>query len=174
MTTLWSGRFDAAPDAAALEWGSSFAFDRRLFEDDVTGSIAWARALAAAGVLPREEGLEIEAALADILERGRRDPSFVDGGDEDVHTFVERLLTERLGDSGRRLHTGRSRNEQVSVDLRLYLRRRLPLLQHALVDLVAALAEQARSAGDAVMPAFTHLRPAQPILVAHFFLAHAA
>src|SRR5262249_7550574 len=102
------------------------------------------------------------------------DPAFVDGPDEDVHSFVERLLTERLGDTGRRLHTGRSRNEQVSVDLRLYLRRRIPRLKQLIARLVAALAARARSAGDAVMPAFTHLRPAQPVLAAHFFLAHAA
>ena len=174
MSTLWSGRFDTTPDAATLEFGSSFRFDRRLFEDDVTGSVAWARALATAGVLPRDEAGRIEAALADILERGRADPSFVDGPDEDVHSFVERLLVDRLGDAGRRLHTGRSRNEQVSVDLRLYLLRRVPLLQRALGGAVGALAARADAAGDALMPAFTHLRPAQPILVAHFFLAHAA
>jgi len=171
---LWSGRFDAAPDAETFEFGSSFRFDRRLFEDDVTGSAAWARALASAGVLPRDEARQIEAALADILARGRSDPAFVDGPDEDVHSFVERLLVERLGDAGRRLHTGRSRNEQVSVDLRLYLRRRIPLLQGALGRVVGALAAQAASADAAMMPAFTHLRPAQPVLVAHFFLAHAA
>jgi argininosuccinate lyase len=174
MTTLWSGRFDAAPDAAALEWGSSFSFDRRLFEDDVTGSRAWARALARAGVLTREEAAQIEEALADILALGRADAAFVNGPDEDVHSFVERVLVERLGDAGRRLHTGRSRNEQVSVDLRLYLRRRIPLLQEAVVRLVGALAAQAASAGNALMPAFTHFRPAQPVLVAHFLLAHAA
>ncbi len=174
MTTLWSGRFDAAPDAAALEWGSSFSFDRRLFDDDVTGSIAWARALARAGVLPPDEARQIEEALSEMLDRGRADPSFVAGTDEDVHSFVERLLVERLGDAGRRLHTGRSRNEQVSVDLRLYLRRRIPLLQRAISRVVQALARQATAAGDALMPAFTHFRPAQPVLVAHFFLAHAA
>jgi argininosuccinate lyase len=174
MTTLWSGRFDAAPDAAALEWGSSFGFDRRLFVDDVTGSLAWARALARAGILESGEAGRIETALAEILERGRSNPAFVDGSDEDVHSFVERLLVERLGDAGRRLHTGRSRNEQVSVDLRLYLRRRIPLLQHAIERVAAALARQASAAGDALMPAFTHFRPAQPVLVAHFFLAHVA
>ena len=174
MTTLWSGRFETAPDAAALEWGSSFSFDRRLFEDDVTGSIAWARALAAAGVLSTDDADQLQAALLDILDEGRRDPAFVAGPDEDVHSFVERLLVERLGDAGRRLHTGRSRNEQVSLDLRLYLRRRIPLLQRASRAVVAALAAQARAAGDALMPAFTHFRPAQPVLVAHFFLAHAA
>jgi argininosuccinate lyase len=171
---LWSGRFDAAPDAAAFEWGSSFSFDRRLFEDDVVGSRAWARGLTAAGVLTAKEGADIDAALADILERGRTNPAFVDGPDEDVHSFVERLLVERLGDTGRRLHTGRSRNEQVSLDLRLYLRRRIPLLQRAIERVIGALAAQAAAAGDAIMPAFTHFRPAQPVLVAHFFLAHAA
>jgi argininosuccinate lyase len=174
VTTLWSGRFDTAPDAAAFEFGASFRFDRRLFEDDVTGSIAWARALARAGVLPQDEARQIEAVLAEMLERGRTDPSFVDGPDEDVHTFVERLLVERMGDSGRRLHTGRSRNEQVSLDLRLYLRRRIPALQRAIAGVVEALAQQAADASGALMPAFTHFRPAQPVLVAHFFLSHAA
>ena len=102
MTPLWSGRFDTAPDAAAFEFGASFQFDRRLFEDDVTGSVAWARALATAGVLSRDEARQIEQALTEILERGRSDPSFVDGSDEDVHSFVERLVVERLGDIGRR------------------------------------------------------------------------
>jgi argininosuccinate lyase len=174
MTNLWSGRFDSAPDAAAFEFGASFRFDRRLFEDDVTGSIAWARAIAGAGVLSPQEARQIEAALAAILEQGRADPAFVDGADEDVHSFVERLLVEKLGDTGRRLHTGRSRNEQVSLDLRLYLRRRIPGLQRAVAAVVEALAAQAGSAGDALMPSFTHFRPAQPVLVAHFFLSHAA
>ena len=174
MTPLWSGRFDTAPDAAAFEFGASFQFDRRLFEDDVTGSVAWARALATAGVLSRDEARQIEQALTEILERGRSDPSFVDGSDEDVHSFVERLVVERLGDIGRRLHTGRSRNEQVSVDLRLYLMRRIPPLQRDIARVAAALAAQASLSGDALMPAFTHFRPAQPVLVAHFFLAHVA
>lgn len=174
MTTLWSGRFAAEPDPAALEWGSSFAFDRRLFEDDVTGSAAWVRAIANAGVLPREEAHQLEAALHALLERGRKEPAFVAGPDEDVHSFVERMLVEQLGDAGRRLHTGRSRNEQVSVDLRLYLRRRIRLLQRGIAQVVEALANRAESAADALMPAFTHFRPAQPVLVAHFFLAHVA
>jgi len=174
MSTLWSGRFDAAPDAATLEWGSSFGFDRRLFEDDVTGSLAWARALARAGVLSDGEAAAIAAALTRVLEHGRSDPSSVTGPDEDVHSFVERLLVQELGDAGKRLHTGRSRNEQVSVDLRLYLRRRIPILQGGVARVVGALARQARSAGDALMPSFTHFRPAQPVLVAHFLMAHAA
>ena len=174
MSTLWSGRFDTAPDAAAFEFGASFRFDRRLFEDDVTGSIAWARAIEKAGVVSADEAQRIEQALASILDRGRANPDFVSGADEDVHSFVERLLVEQLGDTGRRLHTGRSRNEQVSLDLRLYLRRRIPRLQRGIAALVDALAMQAASAADALMPSFTHFRPAQPVLVAHFFLSHAA
>jgi len=174
MTTLWSGRFDGAPDPAAFEFGKSFRFDRRLFFEDVTGSIAWARALARAGVLPHAEADQIEKALKEIRERGHSDPPFVDGDDEDVHSFVERVLVERVGDAGRRLHTGRSRNEQVSLDLRLYLMGRIPILQRGIAAVIASLAAQATSAGQALMPAFTHFRAAQPVLVAHFFLAHVA
>src|SRR5947208_1955200 len=102
MSTLWSGRFETPPDAEPFEFGASFRFDRRLFDDDVTGSVAWARALATAGVLSRDEARQIEQALADILAHGRSNPAFVDGPDEDVHSFVERVLIERVGDAGRR------------------------------------------------------------------------
>src|SRR5258706_10350823 len=172
--TLWSGRFDTAPDPAAFDFGISFGFDRALFEDDVTGSLAWANALGAAGVLSREDTNAIVVGLQAILDEGRRDPAFVSGPDEEVHSFVERTLVERIGDAGRRLHTGRSRNEQVSLDLRLYLRRRIPLLQQTLSQLVAACVDQAEHAGAALMPSYTHMRRAQPVLVAHFFLAHAS
>jgi len=172
--TLWSGRFDTSPDPAAFDFGLSFGFDRALFEDDVTGSIAWAEALGAAGVLSPEDARAITEGLQAILEEGTRNPASVAGPDEDVHSFVERRLVERIGDAGRRLHTGRSRNEQVSLDLRLYLRRRLPSLQADVAALVAACADQADRAGLALMPSYTHLRRAQPVLVAHYFLAHAA
>ena len=171
---LWSGRFDSAPDPAAFDFGVSFPFDRRLFEDDVTGSLAWADALARAGVLDAADTTAIKQALQAILDAGRADPSFVSGDDEDVHSFVERQLVARIGDAGRRLHTGRSRNEQVSVDLRLYLRRRIPRLQEKLRATIAAFADQAEQAGDALMPSYTHMRRAMPVLVSHFLLSHAA
>ncbi len=174
MAHLWSGRFDSAPDEEVFQFQSSFAFDRRLFEDDVVGSLAWAEGLASAGVLSADDAAAIRAALGEIRERGLTDPDFVDGDDEDVHAFVERQLIERVGDAGKRLHTGRSRNEQVSLDLRLYLRRRIGAIQRELVALVDSLAGQATSAGSALMPSYTHLRRAQPILVSHFLLAHAA
>ena len=172
--TLWSGRFDTEPDPAAFDFGVSFGFDRALFEDDVTGSLAWAEALAAGGVLAKEDAAAIKKGLEAILDEGQRDPASVSGPDEDIHSFVERKLVERIGDAGRRLHTGRSRNEQVSLDLRLYLRRRIPSLQQALSQLVAACADRAEHAGAALMPSYTHMRRAQPVLVAHFFLAHAS
>jgi argininosuccinate lyase len=174
MANLWSGRFNSEPDPVAFQFGSSFRFDKRLFEDDVTGSLAWVEGIAGAGVFNRAEAEMVSAALTDILERGRREPEFVDGPDEDVHAFVERQLVERVGDLGKRLHTGRSRNEQVSLDLRLYLRRRIPDLQQQLALVIAALARKADASGDAVMPSYTHLRRAMPVLVAHFFLAHVA
>ena len=177
MSHLWSGRFEGDPDAKLFEFGSSFRFDRRLFEDDVQGSLAWAEALAKAGVLSAHDAAAIAGGLRDILARGADATYFSSEtarNDEDVHAFVERELVQRVGDAGRRLHTGRSRNEQVAVDLRLYLRRCVPAVQRTLAALVGVLTEQAQQAGAAMMPSYTHLRRAQPILVAHFFLAHAA
>ena len=171
---LWSGRFDAAPDPAAFDFGISFPVDRRLFEDDVTGSLAWAEALVACGAVTREDGDRMRDGLSAILEQGRRDPAWVTGADEDIHSFVERQLIARIGEAGRRLHTGRSRNEQVSLDLRLYLRRRIPLLQQRIRHLVETLAGRADAAGEALMPSYTHMRRAMPVLVAHFLLSHAA
>lgn len=171
---LWSGRFEQAPDTDVFGFQASFSFDRRLFEDDIRGSLAWAGALADAGVMSSEEAQIVTDGLNDILNRGLSDPSFVTGDDEDVHAFVERQLVERVGDAGKRLHTGRSRNDQVSLDLRLYVRRRVHGLQGLTLELISALVDQANAAGSTLMPAYTHLRRAQPILVAHFFLAHIA
>ena len=174
MPHLWSGRFDEEPDASVFQYGVSLAFDRLLFEDDVTGSLAWAEALARAGVVSDADAAAIAGGLRDILETGLRDPGFVEGPDEDIHAFVERQLVERIGAAGKRLHTGRSRNEQVSLDLRLYLKRRIPSIIGRLERMIAALASRAEACGDAAMPSYTHVRKAQPILAGHFFLAHAA
>jgi argininosuccinate lyase len=174
MSNLWSGRFAGEPDKDVFEFGKSFPFDKRLVEDDITGSLAWAGAIAAAGVLSATERADIVRTLETLLAEVRADASIVRGDDEDVHAWVERQLVERVGDAGKRLHTGRSRNEQVSVDLRLYLRRRLAAIDGLLVRVVAALVGQAEAAGDTLMPAYTHLRRAQPVLAAHWFLSHAA
>ncbi len=178
MAHLWSGRFAGDPDAALFEFGASFRFDRRLFEDDVTGSHAWAQGLHRASILSDADAAAILTALDEIKAAGRDDPAFFASdaarNDEDVHSFVERELVARTGDAGRRLHTGRSRNEQVSLDLRLYLKRRIPMLLRQVTALVRVLAEQAERSGGVLMPSYTHLRRAQPVLAAHFFLAHAA
>jgi argininosuccinate lyase len=176
MAHLWSGRFAGDPDAELFAFGSSLRVDRRLFEDDVRGSLAWAKGLARAGVLDSADAAAIDHGLRTILERGRTDPAFVSDtqGDEDVHAFVERELVALIGDAGRRLHTGRSRNEQVAVDLRLYVRRRVPAIQAAVGTLVRSLVDLAERAGGALMPSYTHLRRAQPVLVAHFLLSHCA
>lgn len=172
--TLWSGRFAGEPDAELLAFGASFHFDRRLLDDDIEGSLAWAEAIAAAGVLSPEELASIRDGLVAIRETARRDPAWVNGPDEDVHSFVERQLIARIGETGKRLHTGRSRNEQVSLDLRLYLRRRIDVIAGYVVDLVGACLDQAEASDRAVMPAYTHLRRAQPVLVSHFWASHAA
>ena len=176
---MWSGRFEGGPDPDVFEFGRSFAFDRRLIEDDITGSIAWAGALESAGALSGADARAIVEGLEEIRRDVRKsmagsgDP-LPDDRDEDVHSFVERRLIEKIGDAGKRLHTGRSRNEQVSLDFRLYLRRRIPAIQEELRGLALALIGRAEACGDAVMPSYTHLRRAQPILAAHFFLAHVA
>ena len=136
MAHLWSGRFEKDPDKALIDFGASFGFDRRLFEDDVTGSAAWSEGLERAGVLTPADGTAIRAALDTCSPRRpiRRSSTHPRPNDEDVHSFVERELVAIVGDAGRRLHTGRSRNEQVAVDLRLYMKRRVPLLQRAIVN----------------------------------------
>jgi argininosuccinate lyase len=176
MAHLWSGRFAGDPDAELFAFGSSFRFDRRLFEDDVRGSRAWAAGLGRAGVLSAADAAAIDQGLEQILRTGLDDPGLVtpDHGDEDVHAFVERELIARIGDAGRRLHTGRSRNEQVAVDLRLYLKRRVPDIQRAIAGTIARFVDLADRAGDALMPSYTHLRRAQPVLVSHFLLSHCA
>ena len=172
--TLWSGRFAGAPDKDVFEHGKSLSVDRRLIDDDITGSEAWAEALGRASVLSANDTQSILSGLKAVRAAVGADPSLLDRAeDEDVHSFVERELIARIGDAGRRLHTGRSRNEQVSVDFRLYLRRQIRVVARAVTDLVAALADQAAAAGDATMPSYTHMRRAQPVLVAHVWLSHA-
>jgi len=175
MSNLWSGRFDVAPDADVFDFGKSLSVDKRLIDDDITGSVAWARALETAGVLSAADAAAIAGGLEAVRVAVQADPSLLDrADDEDVHAFVERELVARIGEAGKRLHTGRSRNEQVSVDFRLYLRRRIPVLQRAVVSVIEAAVAQAERAGQATMPSYTHLRRAQPVLVAHVWLSYAA
>src|SRR5512144_2466371 len=136
MSTLWSGRFAGEPDKDVFEHGKSLSVDKRLAEDDITGSVAWAEALGRAGVLSSADVRHIVDGLREVHALVIANPSVFDTApDEDVHSFVERELVARVGDAGRRLHTGRSRNEQVAVDLRLYVKRRVPELQRGIAAL---------------------------------------
>jgi argininosuccinate lyase len=170
---LWGGRFKGEADPGFAEFNRSFGFDRRLFEVDVRASIAHCQGLAAAGVLNQEEAGKINSALAQILDRGLSDSSYLDDPNaEDVHSFVEARLVEMLGDTGRRLHTGRSRNDQVATDLRLWQLNEIDRMNLSLRDAQAALLDLAAANQEIVLPGYTHLQRAQPVLFAHWCLAY--
>ena len=170
---LWGGRFKGEADPGFAEFNRSFGFDRRLFEVDVRASVAHCNGLAGASVLTANESDQIKSALATILDRGRSSAGYCDElSAEDVHSFVEARLVEMIGDLGRKLHTGRSRNDQVATDLRLWLREEIDRIMLALRSAQHALLDLATVNRDAVMPGYTHLQRAQPVLFAHWCLAY--
>jgi len=169
---LWGGRFTGETDRGFAEFNRSFGFDRRLFEVDVRASIAHCEGLSRAGVLTAGESDQIKSALKAILDRGLGAGYFDEPSSEDVHSFVEARLVEMIGDTGRKLHTGRSRNDQVATDLRLWLRDEIDRLAAALRSAQEALLDFAEANRDAVIPGYTHLQRAQPILFAHWCLAY--
>lgn len=170
---LWGGRFAKEADPSFVAFNNSFAFDRRLFAVDVRASVAHCNALAAAGVLTKEEAGKIKAGLQTVLEKGAAGGSyFEEMSSEDVHSFVEARLVEIAGDAGRKLHTGRSRNDQVATDLRLWLREAIDQLLGQVRSTQEALLEFAEQNSEAVLPGYTHLQRAQPILFAHWCLAY--
>ena len=170
---LWGGRFTGETDRGFSRFNSSFAFDRRLFEVDVRASLAHCDGLAGADVLTTAESEKIKSALNQIMEFGRSQSNYFDDSDaEDVHSFVEARLVELIGDSGRKLHTGRSRNDQVATDLRLWLRDEIDGLTSALKDAQEAMLDLGEANRDAVIPGYTHLQRAQPVTFAHWCLAY--
>ena len=179
---MWSGRFREPLDPLFDFWQRSFKFDRVLLEQEAAASKAHARALLAAGILTEHEFEKIVDGLDGIYERFHQQshkrneaphsPESMDSDAEDIHHFVEMKLVEAIGDLGLKLHTGRSRNEQIATDLRLYIRSRIDILTAHLGAWAGALVEQAKKAGDAVMPSYTHLQRAEPVLVAHWLLAY--
>src|SRR5215212_2085137 len=169
---LWGGRFKAKSDPEFADFNNSFRFDRRLFEADVVASIAYCRALEGAAVLSAEEGSQIRNALDTILENGQASENYLDDSSEDVHSFVEARLIELTGDLGRRLHTGRSRNDQVATDSRLWLRSAIDDLDNTLRNAQTSLLHFAEAQRDVVIPGYTHLQRAQPVLLAHWCLAY--
>jgi len=168
----WGGRFSSATDERVEAFTESISFDRRLYRHDIRASQAHARMLAEIGLLSAEEAAQIVAALdaiGDQIERGEFNFSVKL---EDIHTHIERALIERLGDVGRKLHTGRSRNDQVVTDLKLWLRDSLEEIDGCLRELQAALVAAAVRERDVILPGYTHLQRAQPVLAAHYFLAY--
>ena len=170
---MWGARFADATDQSFGEFNSSFAFDRRLFEADVRGSLAHCKALATAGVVSEQEASKIQEGLNVILERARAESTYFENLEsEDVHSFVESKLIELIGDTGRKLHTSRSRNDQVATDLRLWLRDTIDMLDSQVRDAQVALLDLAEQHRNAVVPGYTHLQRAQPVMFAHWCLAY--
>ncbi|MGB8510294.1 MAG: argininosuccinate lyase [Pyrinomonadaceae bacterium] len=171
---LWGGRFEGTIDPGFARFNRSFGFDRRLFEADVRASVAHCEGLRDAGVLTGEDSERIVGALQALRERAASEGAtfFDDESAEDVHSFIEARLVEAIGDAGRKLHTGRSRNDQVATALRLWMREEIDLIESNLRATQRALLDAAESHAGAVLPGYTHLQRAQPVLWAHWCLAY--
>lgn len=169
---LWAGRFQKETDRQVDDFNSSLPFDNRLYREDIQGSIAHSRMLSQCGIITPQDAERIEEGLLGILsdiESG----AVGFGAQEDIHTFIEDLLTERVGDAGKRMHTARSRNDQVALDMKLYLRREIGTIKDMVLNLISVLCDIAKQHRDTVMPGYTHLQPAQPITFAHHLMAYA-
>lgn len=170
--TLWGGRFSTKLNQQAWDLNSSLGVDQRLAIQDVDGSLAWAGAIHETGILSDKEHASISVGLDTVRKEFSQGQFTFAPSDEDIHTAVERRLTELIGDIAGKLHTGRSRNDQVATDFRLWMLGAIPELASALKNLQTALVENAESAGETIMPGYTHLQRAQPILLAHWWLSH--
>lgn len=171
MAKLWGGRFEKATDARLEAFNASIEFDQRLYEADIAGSRAYARALERVGILTGDETATIIQGLETVLAEFEDGTFTFQPTDEDIHTAVERRLQELKGDVAGKLHTGRSRNDQVATDVRLYLMQRVPQVRLWVRELQRAIVEQAEAHLDLLMPGYTHLQPAQPILFSHWMMS---
>jgi argininosuccinate lyase len=170
---LWGGRFTSKEDPFFEEFNESLSFDRKLLEVDIEGSLAYARALERAGVFSRKERLSVERGLQRVLAENKRDPQAIAlSKAEDVHTYVEEALSAKVGPLALKLHTGRSRNDQVATDLRLYLKKKETGIEAQIDLLLETLANLAEKHSCAIIPGYTHLQPAQPVVFAHYLLAY--
>ena len=169
---LWGGRFGKATDGLVDDFHSSISFDQRLFEQDITGSIAHATMLGEQGIIPAEDAEKIVTGLEGILEDARNGKITWRTDAEDIHMNVETLLTERIGEAGKRLHTGRSRNDQVALDTRMYAKVACKETEAMLEDLLGALLDIAQDNLHTIMPGYTHMQKAQPITLAHHMMAY--
>ncbi|TDB51497.1 argininosuccinate lyase [Photorhabdus khanii] len=170
---LWGGRFSQEADQRFKQFNDSLRFDYRLAEQDITGSVAWSKVLVTVGVLTAEEQQKLEMALNELLSEVQASPQAILQSDaEDIHSWVEGQLISKVGDLGKKLHTGRSRNDQVATDLKLWCKEHITYLHQAIVELQQALVITAENNQDAVMPGYTHLQRAQPVTFAHWCLAY--
>ena len=173
MAKMWAGRTAGDTSKLADEFNSSIGFDSRMYKEDITGSIAHAQMLAKQGIIERREADILCDELAQILEDISTGKLAIDMNAEDIHMFIEEELTKRVGDVGKKLHTARSRNDQVALDLRMYLMNRVEELTADTKKLIAALTDKAGEYKEAIMPGYTHLQRAQPIMFGHHLLAYA-
>ena len=173
MAKMWAGRTSGKTDSLADSFNSSISFDKRLYKQDITGSISHAAMLAKQGIITCDEADSIINALKGILQDIETGALAIDPNAEDIHMFVEQILTQRIGETGKKLHTARSRNDQVALDLRLYLRDYSDELTVLLKSLISALTQKAEENLDVIMPGYTHLQHAQPVLFSHHLLAYA-
>ncbi len=169
--TLWHGRFDEGPDAAAIAFETSIHIDSRLAFDDIQGSIAHVTMLGNMNIIPNEDALTIIKELTTISLQLSNGELEIDTTAEDIHSFIEGVLTERLGEVGKKVHAGRSRNDQIALDERLYLKHAIPDLQQRLLTLISTLTEMAAQHTETLMPGYTHLQRAQPVTLAHHLCA---
>jgi argininosuccinate lyase len=170
---LWGSRFTSKQNSFFAKFNDSLSFDRELLESDIEGSIAYARALERAGVFSSAERRKVEKGLREVLDQNRRHPNAIKASRaEDVHSYVEEALTEKVGVLARKLHTGRSRNDQVATDLRLHLKRKELGIEFQLNRLLGALTDLAEKHLSAIVPGYTHLQRAQPVLFSHYLLAY--
>lgn len=172
MAQLWGGRFTKETDQLVYDFNASITFDRRMYEEDIEGSIAHVKMLARQGILTEKEKEEIVAGLKGILEDVKAGRLEISEQYEDIHSFVEATLTERIGEPGKKLHTGRSRNDQVALDMKLYVRKETKQLDALLKEMLEALLSIMEEHVDTYMPGFTHLQKAQPITLAHHMGAY--
>lgn len=170
---LWTGRFKKELDKTTNDFNSSIPFDSRMYREDIEGSIAHATMLGNAGIIEKSESEKIVEGLQSILSDIESGTLDIDMTCEDIHSFVEGELTKRLGDTGKRLHTARSRNDQVALDIRLHLRKQTDMLRELVENLVKVICDKAEQYADTVMPGYTHMQRAQPITFGHHLLAYA-
>jgi argininosuccinate lyase len=174
MQVLWSGRLEEKPEAEAFAFQSSITVDGRLAPDDIRGSRAHAAMLGRQGIIPPDTAARLDEELARIAGDLESGDLTIDSAAEDIHSFIEGILTERLGDTGRMVHAGRSRNDQVAVDFRLYLKRVVPELRAELAETAGTLLDQAERYAAAIMPGYTHLQRAQPVTLGYHLTAWCA